>query len=249
MNSERVKFRTLRSRWFTLLAAVSSLVGIGLIVGYATSTANWAELATEDTAPSATLQGFLLAQLLIGVLGVLFVTGEYATGMICSTFAAVPTRLPVFGAKAALFGAIALVTMTTASFVTFLAANAIFLSPNGHGYSLSDPGVVRVVVGTGVYLGLVALLGGAIGWIVHSTAGAISGLVGLLMVVPVLAGLLPHSISANVVPYLPSNAGEAFASSTQTPDMLSPWAGLGVFVLWVAVMIAVAAVVVRRRDI
>jgi ABC-2 type transport system permease protein len=248
MNSEWIKFRTLRSSWFTLLAAVASLIGIGLIVGYATSTANWAELAGEDTVPSATLQGFLLAQLVIGVLGVLFVTGEYATGMIRSTFAAVPRRLPVFGAKAGLFGAIALVSMTAASFVTFLMANAIFLSPDGHGYSLSDPGVLRVVAGTGVYLGLVALLGVAIGWIVRSTAGAISVLVGLLMVVPVLAGLLPQSISANLVPYLPSNAGEAFASSLHTPGMLSPWAGLGVFTLWVAVMTAVAAVVVRRRD-
>jgi hypothetical protein len=248
MNSEWIKFRSLRSSWYTLLGAVAALIGIGLIVGYATSVSNWTKLAPEDTAPSAILQGFLMAQLLIGVLGVLFVTGEYGTGMIRSTFAAVPKRLPVFGAKAGVFGAIALVSMTVASFVTFLAANAIFLRPDGHGSSLSDPGALRVVAGTGVYLAVVAVLGGAIGWIVRSTAGAISALVGLLMILPVLAGLLPDSISSSIVPYLPSNAGEAFITSVPTADSLAPWTGLGVFVLWVAGALVVAAVVVRRRD-
>ena len=56
--------------------------------------------------PSATLQGYYLGQLLIGALGVLFVTGEYSTGMIRSTFAAVPKRLPVLWAKLVVFVAV-----------------------------------------------------------------------------------------------------------------------------------------------
>lgn len=248
LNSEWIKLRTLRSSWHTLLGAVLALVVIGLAVGYATSTSDWATLAPEDTVASASLQGLFLAQLVIGVLGVLFVTGEYATGMIRSTFAAVPHRLSVLGAKTAVFGAIALISMTAASFAAFLGAQALFLSPDGHGTSLSDAGALRVVAGTGVYLTLVALLGVALGWIVRSTAGAISTLVGILMVQPIIVGLLPGSSSSDVLPYLPSNAGQAFGSSIRTEDMLAPWSGLGVFVLWVVAALVAAAVVVRRRD-
>jgi ABC-2 type transport system permease protein len=248
LNSEWIKFRTLRSSWFTLIGAVMALVVVGLSIGYATSTSDWATLDAEDTVASAPLQGLFMAQLLIGVLGVLFVTGEYGTGMIRSTFAAVPYRLSVLGAKTAVFGAVALVSMTVASLVTFLGANAVFLAPDGHGTSLFDPGVIRVVAGTGLYLALVALLGVALGWIVRSTAGAISALVGILMILPVIVGLLPGSISSELLPYLPSNAGQAFTSSIPEDDMLAPWSGLAVFVVWVAAALVAAAVVVRRRD-
>ena len=67
------------------------MVVTGLIIGYITSTSDWSTLEADLTAPSAPLKGYLLAQLLVGVLGVLFVTGEYGTGMIRSTFAAVPS--------------------------------------------------------------------------------------------------------------------------------------------------------------
>jgi ABC-2 type transport system permease protein len=248
LNSEWIKFRTLRSSLHTLIGAVLAMVVIGLAVGYSTSTSDWATLAPQDTVASASLQGLFMAQLVIGVLGVLIVTGEYATGMIRSTFAAVPHRLSVLGAKTAVFGAVALISMTAASFAAFLGAQALFLSPDGHGTSLSDPGVLRAVAGTGVYLTLVGVLGVALGWIVRSTAGAISTLVGILTVLPVIVGLLPGSISSDLLPYLPSNAGQAFGSSIRTDDMLAPWSGLGVFVLWVVAALIAAAVLVRRRD-
>lgn len=247
VSSEWLKLRTLRSSWYTLGAAVVAMIAIGLIIGYATSTANWATLDAEDTVVSAPLQGYRLSELLIGVLGVLFVSGEYATGMIRSTFAAVPKRLPVLGAKSAVFAAVALVTMTATSFATFFAAQA-FLSPDGHGSSLSDPGALRAVAGVGLYLALIGLLGGAFGWIVRSTAGAISGLVGLLLIVPVLLGLLPGSIGTTLAEYFPSNAGGSLVSSVRLPDTLAPWTGIGVLGLWVAAALAVAAVLIRRRD-
>lgn len=248
LNAEWIKFRTLRSSWYTLFAGVAAMIAIGLIVAYATGTSNWATLDPEDTAGSATLQGYLLAQLLIGVLGVLFVSGEYGTGMIHSTFAAVPRRLPVVGAKAIVFGALALVVMTATSFVTFFAAQAV-LSGYGHSASISDPGVLRAVAGVGVYLALIGLLGGAIGWIVRSTAGAIAGLMGLLLVIPPLVGLLPQSGFVDTVSkYLPSNAGESFVSSIPVSGMLSAWVGIAVLAAWVAVGLTAAAVVVRRRD-
>lgn len=247
VRSEWIKFRTLRSSWYTLAAAVAAMIVTGLVIGYTTSTSDWSTLEADLTAPSAPLQGYFLAQLLIGVLGVLFVTGEYGTGMIRSTFAAVPRRLPVLGAKTAVFAALALVSMTAASFAAFFGAQ-LFLGPDGHAASLSDPGVLRSVAGVGVYLTLVALLGGALGWIIRSTAGAIGALVALLLVVPSLVPLLPGSLGTTISQYLPSTAGEAFFASVRTEDMLAPWTGLGVLALWVTGALVAAAIVLRRRD-
>ncbi len=247
MNSEWIKLRTLRSSWYVLGGAMAAMIAVGIVVAYATSTSNWAKLDLEDTAASAPLQGFHLVQLLIGVLGVLFVTGEYATGMIRSTFAAVPRRLPVLTAKSAVFGAVSLVAMTVTSFATFFAAQVI-LANDHHGSSLSDPGALRAVAGMGLFMALVGLMGGAFGWIVRSTAGAISGLVGVLLILPVIIGLFPGSFGTTVGKYLPSNAGEAFVASFHNPDLLAPWAGLAVFAAWVAAALAAAVVVIRRRD-
>jgi ABC-type transport system involved in multi-copper enzyme maturation permease subunit len=246
MNSELIKFRSLRSSWITLLAAVLTLFGIGLLLGW-TSGKNFATLAPEDALPSGVLQGYFLGQLLIGVLGVLFVSGEYSTGMIRSTLAAVPKRLPVLLAKAVVFGGIALVTMTTAALATFLGAQ-VFLRHYGHGTGLTDPGVLRVVLGTGLHLALIGLLGGALGWILRNTAGAISTLVGLLLVIPVLVMTLPWQWTQDIGKYLPADAGGAFVNSFQSPNALTPGAGLAVLVAWVVGAFALAAVLLKRRD-
>ncbi|MEA2613711.1 MAG: type transport system permease protein [Chloroflexota bacterium] len=246
IHSEWIKFRTLRSSWVMLFASFAALIAFGLIIGYNTGR-HFHGLAPEDSAASGPLQGYYLGQLLMGVLGVLFVTGEYGTGMIRSTLGAVPRRLPVLVAKSVVFGAIALISMVVGSLAAFFASQ-LFLSHYGHGSSLSDPGVLRAVVGTGVYLGLVGLLGGAIGWIVRSTAGGISTLVGLLLVLPVLFQVLPGSWATRVFEYLPTEAGSSFVMSVRLPGTLSPGTGFVVFVLWVTAGLAAAAVVLRRRD-
>lgn len=247
LDSEWIKLRTLRSSWWVLMGAVVTMIAIGLVVAYATSTSNWAKLDPEDTFASAPLQGYHLVQVLVGVLGILTVTGEYATGMIRSTFAAVPKRMPVLAAKGAVFAATTLVLLTATSFVTFWVAQVI-LRADGHGSSLSDPGALRAIGGVGLYLALIGLLGGALGWIVRSSAGAISGLFALLLVVPVIVGLLPGTLSTTISKYLPSNAGEAFLTSLRKPDTLAPWTGLGVFTAWVVAALIMAVVAVRRRD-
>jgi ABC-type transport system involved in multi-copper enzyme maturation permease subunit len=246
VRSEWIKFRTLRSSWLTLFATVAALIVVGLLIGYHTGQ-EFAHLAPEDVAPSGVMQGYYLGQLLIGVLGVLFVSGEYTTGMIRSSLAAVPKRLPVLTAKAVVFAAVALVTLVPTAFVTFLGGQRI-LSHYGHGWSLSDPGVLRVVIGTGVYLALIGLLGGAFGWIVRSTPGAISTLIGLLLVVPTIFRVLPGAWVKTAFQYLPGQAGSAFASSLRASDALAPWTGLLVLVIWVVAALGVAAIVLKRRD-
>ena len=247
MNSEWIKFRTLRSSWLTLAGAVLVMIVFGAIFGYTTSTANWAKLGADSQAATGSLGGYQIAELAIGVLGVLFVTGEYGTGMIHSTFAAVPRRLPVLAAKSSVFAAISMVTMTVASFAAYFLAQA-FLSTHGHGSSLSDPGALRSVAGVGVYLALIGGLGGALGWIVRSTAGGISALVGIMLILPTVVGLLPGGIGEAVTKYLPSEAGGAFINATHQAGALSPWTGLGVLVLWVAAGFVAATLLVRRRD-
>jgi hypothetical protein len=243
--SEWLKFRTLRSTVLVLLAAMLAMVAFGAIIGH--NTRHVAGLDPEDVVASGPLQGYYLGQLLIGSLGVLVVTSEYSSGMIRATLAAVPRRLPVLFAKVLVFTAVVGTAMVAASVVAFLVAQQ-FLSGYRPTYSLSDPSVLRVVVGTGVYLTLIGLLGGAIGWIMRSTPGALVALFGLILVVPVLLLLFSGAWAEHVRAWLPTGAGSSFSTSLQMPGALAPWPGLAVMVAWVVVTTAVAGVLLHRRD-
>jgi ABC-2 type transport system permease protein len=246
LNSEWIKFRSLRSTVGVLAGAILGMLAIALIVAYNTRhlTAN---IQPDDAVPSSTMQGYYLGQLLIGALGVLFVTGEYSTGMIRSTLVAVPKRLPVLWAKVLVFLVITAVSMILVSLIAFVSAQAL-LSHYRSGYSLGDPGVLRVVIGTGAYLTLIGLIGAALGWIVRSTPGALVAYIATILVLPVLFGNVLGTWGKNVAQYLPSQAGRSFVSSIQEPHMLSPWTGLLVLVIWVAAGLGLAAVQLTRRD-
>jgi len=247
IRSEWIKFWTLRSTWAVLSAAVVGMLVLALVIAYNTRhlTSN---LQANDIAPSSTLQGYYLAQLLIGALGVLFVSGEYGTGMIRSTLVAVPRRLPVLWAKLVVFVTVTAVSMITVSIVAFVCAQAL-LSHYRTGFSLSDPGVLRVVIGTGIYLTLVGMIGGALGWIVRSTPGALVAYFAVVLVLPVLFGEALGNWGKEVAQFLPSQAGASFSTSIpESSYSLSPWVGLLVLVGWVAAALAIAAGVLRRRD-
>ena len=247
IKSEWIKFWTLRSTWAVLGAAVVGMVVLALVVAYNTRhlTSN---LQANDIAPSSTLQGYYLGQLLIGSLGVLFVSGEYGTGMIRSTLVAVPRRLPVLWAKLVVFVTVTAASMIAVSIVAFLCAQAL-LSHYRTGFSLSDPGVLRIVIGTGIYLTLVGMIGGALGWIVRSTPGALVAYFAMVLVLPVLFGDALGNWGKEVAQFLPSQAGASFSTSIPDgPYSLSPWVGLLVLAGWVAVALAIAAGVLRRRD-
>lgn len=248
IRSEWIKFWSLRSTWAVLGTAILGMIVLGLVVAYNTRhlTSN---LQPNDIAPSATLQGYYLGQLLIGALGVLFVSGEYSTGMIRSTLVAVPRRFPVLWAKLAVFVSVTAVAMIAVSVMAFLGAQAL-MSQYRAGFSLSDPGVLRVVIGTGIYLTLVGVIGGALGWIVRSTPGSLVAYFGVILVLPVLFGNALGNWGKEVAQFLPSQAGASFATSVpESPAYsLSPGAGLLVLAAWVILAIAVAAALLRRRD-
>ncbi len=247
IRSEWIKFWTLRSTWAVLGAALVGMLVLALVVAYNTRhlTRN---LQANDIAPSSTLQGYYLAQLLIGALGVLFVSGEYGTGMIRSTLVAVPRRLPVLWAKLVVFVTVTAASMITISIVAFVCAQAL-LSHYRTGFSLSDPGVLRVVIGTGIYLTLVGMIGGALGWIVRSTPGALVAYFAVVLVLPVLFGDALGNWGKEVAQFLPDQAGASFSTSIpESSYSLSPWVGLLVLVGWVAAALAIAAWGLRRRD-
>lgn len=248
-HSEWIKLRSVRSTAWTLAASAAAIAGTGLLLTAITR----GHLAASGhqhphvNAVRISLFGMYLAQLTVGLLGVLLATGEYATGMIRATLSAVPRRLEVLWAKLAVFAVVVLVTCEATVFATFLASQALL--PHGAGVSLGAPGVLRAVGGTGLYLTLVGLLGIALGFVIRNTAGAAAIMFSLLLVVPeVLGGALPADWAGRILPYLPSNAGQAIMLVQHVPDNLAPWPGMALFAGYTAVMVALAAILLKRRD-
>jgi len=244
--SEWVKFRSLRSTWAVLAGAVLSVVIVAWLVAYNITTLH-SYVQANDLASSGPLQGYSLGMFLTGALGVLFVTGEYGTGMIRATLTAVPKRLPVLWAKLVVFVAVTATAMIAASVVAFMSAEAFISLLNHPGHSLGDPGALRVVIGTGVFLSLVGVFGAALGWIVRSTPFALVTFFAALVALPVVFEFF-GGWGKTVAEYLPLNAGGSFVQSIHVSGTLPPWTGLLVLVVWVAAALTIAAVTLRRRD-
>jgi ABC-type transport system involved in multi-copper enzyme maturation permease subunit len=178
---------------------------------------------------------------------VLVITAEYSTGMIRATFSAVPKRLPVLWAKALVFGAVAFAITLPAVFIVFFAGQGI-LSGRHINIALSHPGVLRSLFGAPLYLMVMGLFGLGIGAIVRNTAAGISLLAAIIFVLPPILGLLPSNISNSINPYLPSTAGGAVWTITPDAHTLKPWPGLALFAGYAVLSLAIAAVLMLRRD-
>ncbi|MEA2266416.1 MAG: type transport system permease protein [Solirubrobacteraceae bacterium] len=250
LRSEFTKLRSVRSTYWTLFAAVVFTVGLAAI-GALVVSGNYAHFSGREKADfnptRLSLGGVNLAQIAIGVLGVLVITSEYGTGMIRATLSAVPQRRLMLAAKATVFAATALVVGLFASFLAYFVGQAI-LSGQSLQSSIGDPHVLRAVVGGGLYLAALGLLGLGLGAIIRVSAGAISALFGLLFVLPIISALLPQSWQDTINPYLPFNAGREVFSVTHDSGMLGPWTGFGVFCLYAAVALLAAGILIRRRD-
>ena len=249
--SEWTKLWSLRSTRWTLLAAVLGMAAPGIVIA-AVQMNRWATIPADERAAFDSIDvgvgGWHLAQLAIGLLGVLVISGEYSTGMIRSSLMAVPHRLPVLFAKLGLFAAVSFVLMLVASFVSFFVVQAIVA---GHhlDHGLGDPHALRAVVGTALFLTVLGALGVGLGALVRNTAGGIGTFVGLLFVLPGITALLPHRTADAINPYLPLNAGTTVATSTfENSHHLSTWGGFAVFCAYTAVIVVAAAVQLVRRD-
>jgi ABC-2 type transport system permease protein len=262
--SAPVRFgRLLLSEWTKIRSVRSTVASLGLLVvltlGFtalftSVTVSQWSKADPNQQRqiiadPVSTIlgSGFQLSQLTICVLGVLVITGEYATGMIRASLLAVPRRVPMLAAKAVVFAVLVFVVGELVAFPSFFVGAAIL-----HGkapVALGDPGVLRAVIGNGLYLAVLGLFALATGGLVRHTAAAITGVIGFVLVLAPLAQLLPGSFGEHVHAYLPSEAGRLIAQAHQGPnDLLTPWQGLGVFCLWTAVLLGAAAYLLQRRD-
>ncbi len=249
LRAEWTKLRTQPSAYWTLAAAVVLVVGFGL--GYSllrvTRPPHGASAMTSFDPASISLSGVQLAQIAVGVLGVLLITGEYATGLIRTTFAAVPRRLPVLWAKAALLAAAVTAASVPAAFGAFTGGQTI-LARQHLSVQLSQPGVVRAVVGSALYLAAIALVGLGLGGVLRNAAGGIAALFGLLYGVPLAAGFLPGNLATDVTKFLPATAGQAVTTVQPDPTLLQPWTGFAVLCAYAAVLLGISAARMRRGD-
>jgi ABC-2 type transport system permease protein len=253
LRSEWTKLVTVRSTLWSLLLLVILTPGLSALFTWLNAH-NWAKADPSQRAniiadPTSFIlgTGFAFGQLTICVLGVLVMAGEYSTGSIRSSLLAVPKRTPMLAAKCAVFAAVVFVFGELVAFPSFLLGAKIL-----HKHvvvSLGDAGVFRAVIGGGLYLAVLGLFALAIGALVRHTAGAITGVIAFVLVLAPLAQLLPGSLGKHVHAYLPSEAGHLIAQAHQAKgDLLSPWQGFGVFCLWTAVLLGLAAWLLNRRD-
>ena len=249
--SEWTKLRSLRSTLWSLFAAILLTILLPVLFAAITSS-HWGSMSAHERADrhplDIALAGVNLSQLAIAVLGVLVITGEYSTGMIRASFAAVPKRLPVLWAKTAVFALVTFLLMVGPVVIAFFASQAILSRHHILQVSFSHPGVARSVIGGAVYLMLVGIFALGIGAIVRNTAGAIATFAGIFFVIPPLMNILPSSWNDAISKYLPSEAGRQLFSLTHDSNSLSPAAGGLLFVGYCALTLAIAAVLLVRRD-
>jgi hypothetical protein len=249
--SEWTKLHSLRSTRWSLLVAIVLTIGLPAIFAAVTSS-HWGSMAPHERADrhplDIALAGVNLSQLAVGVLGVLVITGEYATGMIRASFTAVPKRLPVLWAKIAVFAVVTFALMLPSVLVAFWVSQTILDKHHILQTSLSANGVARAVVGGAVYLMLFGIFCMALGAIVRNTAGGIAAFVALFFVIPPLLNVFPTSWQNAINAWIPNSAFRSIFQLTHGTHSLSPAGGVAISLGYVAFAVGVAALLLVRRD-
>ena len=246
VSAEWLKFRTLRSNVVAMLAAAVAAVGFGVLFSSLGASDGPGQQAND--ALSLSLGGFNMSQLIVAILGVAIVAGEYQSGLIRTWFAAAPDRVRVLLAKVGVYSTVVLVVTGLAALTAFLAGQAV-MADSVAALSLSDDGVLQALTGTAFYAACIGAMGVGLGFLLRSTATGAGVVVTTLMIAPQLVGLLPDSIGDPIGKILPSNAAAAMTGmSGPDTELLSTGWGLVVLCGWVAVTLGAAAVALRRRD-
>ena len=250
--SEWTKFRSVRSTKWSLGVALVLTIAFPVIAAFATR-AHWGSMSPSDRASQHPLDfalvGVDVAQLAIAVLGVLLISAEYSTGSIRSTFTAVPKRLPVLWAKTLDYAIVTFVLMVPTVLATFFATQAIFHNIPQLQISFSQAGVARCLLCGALYVALVGIFALAIGAIIRNTAGGIAAFAAIFFVLPPLMNILPLSWNNAISQYLPLEAGTQLFALHHGMHTLRPLTGGLVFVAYCAVALAIAAVLLVRRDV
>jgi ABC-2 type transport system permease protein len=249
LRSELTKIRSVRSTYWTLLAMVVVTVGIGTLSCLGAVSHGGGDHGPNFDPAFRSLVGIYLGQLIIAVLGALTITSEYATGMIRTSLTVQPRRGTVIAAKGVVFAVVSLITGLVASFASFFVGQAI-LSGQHLNTTLSQPHVLRAVIGGGLFLAACGLLSFGLGAILRHTAAAITAAIGLLFVLTILVNFLPQSWQVHVNKWIPFNAGSQIWTVVVDPGahMFSARTGFGVFAAYAAIAIGAGFLLVRKRD-
>ena len=243
--SEWIKVRSVRSTYLALIVAAVAALAIGVFSGATVKTAH-IDFTTFDPV-DISLSGLLVVQLAFGVFGALAMSSEHSTGMIRTSFAAVPQRRAVLAAKAAVTGAVGLLAGEIISFAAFFAGQ-LALSRKHLSVTLTDPGVFRAVAGAGFYLFIVTLVGLGLGAIIRHTAGAIAA-VGLIFIQPLLVNLVFPDPGSRAGNYVLLWAGQSISSTrAHVVGYSSVGEAVVVCIAYATVSLAAAGWLITRRD-
>jgi ABC-2 type transport system permease protein len=248
--SEWIKLRSVRSTYWAVLLSVLAAVVLDVLIARHLVT-GWDQLSPAEKASfdplDAVFNGLGFAQLALTSLGVLVISAEYSSGLIRTTFSAAPRRRAVLAAKAAVFGAVALVVGEVLSFACFWLGQAI-LSGKHLGISISDPGALRAVLAAGFYLFVAGIIGLGMGAVLRSTAGAVASAIGLLFLLPQVVGALPSPWRSDIGKFLPGNVIAQLTSSDPSSKLLSPGWCWVVLVAYPVAFLVSGAYVISNRD-
>jgi ABC-2 type transport system permease protein len=274
IRSVRSTYWTLGALFF-----VSVGLGIAITAGTAANMVNNPGNKAGFDATQASLGAFFeIGQLIIAVLGAMVITSEYSTGMVRTSLTAQPRRGVVYAAKAIVFTAVTLVISIITAFIAFFVGQAIYSSkgvsaslfhtvtipasanmncnPSGCTATffgadvISASTVATAIIGTALFVTIVALIAYGVGSIVRHTAGAIAIVIALLFIVPILEQTLPNDWRWDVMRFLPDAATRVISVTVggTNPHLWSAWPQLGVTALWAAVLVGVGAYLFRKRD-
>ncbi|MGW1109197.1 ABC transporter permease [Streptomyces sp. NPDC002540] len=244
LRSEWHKLRSLRSSWITLVSASALVLGIGVVMG-ATYTSGGGDSDVDTVV--LVLYGSVLGTLCTVVLGILVTAGEYSTGLIRASLTAVPRRLPVLWAKAAVFTVTVFVVMFTTALLTFVIAQTL-LRDTDQAASLGDPGVFGAVVGNSAGVTLLSLIALGLGALIRSVPGAIGAFIGGVVILPEVLSMLPYDAVRTAVRYFPTQAAGALGSATPLPGEAPVGGALLALCLWAGTTLCAAALLLGRRD-
>ena len=251
LRSEFTKIRSTKSTYWALLALVLITIGFGALAS-AGAAHNAGHLGPGFDPTQRSLFGLYFGQLVIAVLGALTITSEYATGMIRTSLAAMPRRGTLLAAKAVVFAAVALVTGLITSFGAFFLGQAL-MSGKHINATLSQPNVLRAVIGGALFLVVCGMLAFGIGALLRHTAGAITASIVLLFVLSILINALPQSWQVHVDKWIPAIAGAQIwtvnaATGRGGTPVFAPWTGFAVFCGYAAIAIIGGMILFRKRD-
>ncbi|MFF7245868.1 ABC transporter permease subunit [Embleya sp. NPDC008237] len=249
LDSEWAKIKTVRSTLWTLLAlfAVSVLISWGIAALAAGDVAKDVAEGRKNDAPDLLTVGVAFGQIAALVLGVLSMTAEYSTGMIRTSLTAVPWRASMLAAKALVLALVLFVVGAVTGFCCYFLAD-LMLDAKHVGVGLGEPGVLRSLIGTGLYLAVLGLFGMALGVLLRHTAGAITLGIALIFVVGGVVGLIPGRTGDWIAKLMPANAGGQVMSVRAADKMLQPWTGFAVFVAETLVLLLLGALLLEKRD-